>query len=183
MSNRLAPPIHTGSHGAYQWLVSEHELSDLLALCPEIVLGKHIAVTSCDSGPLVLNAQQLAIGWESRKGIAYSPRVLAVDALPREQFDEWYVFNDPFDLGALAPQRTNVFEARLSPDEVHPFVNFFAFALQSLESHGLVKLFWEQFDWIRPDTYIADGTCLTVVSADKSHFDPLLHRLRTMADI
>jgi len=115
--------VNTGSHGGYQWLVAHHHLADLLGLCPEIVLGKYIAVTSCDSGPLILNTQELATGWESRKGIAYSPRVLDVDTLPREQFDEWYLFQDPFDLGELAQQGTNVFEGRLGAGEIYPFVN------------------------------------------------------------
>ena len=100
MPRGLPPPIHTGSHGAYQWLVAEHHLTDLIGLCPEIVLGKYIAVTSCDSGPLILNTEELTTGWESRKGIAYSPRVLDVDTLPREQFDEWYLFQDPLIWGS-----------------------------------------------------------------------------------
>ena len=169
--------LHAGSHGAYEWLVSEHELSDLLGLCPEIVLDKHIAVTSCDSGPLVLNAQELAAGWVSRRGVAYSRKVLTVDALPREQFDEWYVFSDPLDLGELAQQGTNVFETRLGAGEIYPFVNFGGFAFHCPEDEDLVSLFWQQFDCIRPETYIGDGDYLTVVSADKRHFDTLLQAL------
>ena len=34
--------INTGSHGAYEWLVTERtlELEELLRLCPEIILGQ-----------------------------------------------------------------------------------------------------------------------------------------------
>ena len=175
--------VNTGSHGGYQWLVAHHHLADLLGLCPEIVLGKYIAVTSCDSGPLILNTQELATGWESRKGIAYSPRVLDVDTLPREQFDEWYLFQDPFDLGELAQQGTNVFEGRLGVGEIYPFVNFGGFAFHCPEDEDLVSLFWQQFDCIRPETYIGDGEYLTVVSADKIHFAKLLQRLGQVSDI
>jgi hypothetical protein len=41
-----------GSQGRYEWLVTDREI-DLVQVCPEIVLGKYIAITSIDSGPLV----------------------------------------------------------------------------------------------------------------------------------
>jgi len=102
--------MNFGSHGDYEWLVTEHTLGDLLRLCPEIVLGKHIAVTSLDSGPLSLSEQEKAAGWESRKGIAYSPKLTGVENLPHDLFDEWYVFENPKDLGELADPQTNIFE-------------------------------------------------------------------------
>lgn len=33
-----------GSEGAYEWLVTDQQF-DLLQLCPEIVLGKYVAIT------------------------------------------------------------------------------------------------------------------------------------------
>jgi len=63
--------VTVGVHGEYEWLASEHCLDDLLKLCPEIVLGKYIAVTSVDSGHYFPTAKELAAGWESRSGIAY----------------------------------------------------------------------------------------------------------------
>jgi hypothetical protein len=44
-----------GSQGSYQWLVTEEDF-DLLQLCPEIVLGKYVAITSIDSGELIPRA-------------------------------------------------------------------------------------------------------------------------------
>ena len=41
-----------GSQGGYQWLVSDEQF-DLLELCPEIALGKYLAITSIDSGEFV----------------------------------------------------------------------------------------------------------------------------------
>jgi hypothetical protein len=39
-----------GSHGLYEWLTTDDQRLDLLGICPEIVLGKYIAITSIDSG-------------------------------------------------------------------------------------------------------------------------------------
>ncbi len=167
MSRRQTSRINTGSHGAYEWLVSNRSLDDLLRVCPEIVVAKYVAVTSCDSGPLTLNEVERAVGWVSRNGIAYSPRVLSAQAMPREQFDEWYVFENPIDLGRLVLASASVFETPLRADEVHAFVNFGGFALHSPKMEDIVELFWRQFDRIHPKSYIAEGDYLTVVSADR----------------
>jgi hypothetical protein len=67
------------------------------------VLGKYAAVTSFDSGSLDLSDGEKAAGWESRKGIAYSPLIQSVATLPaRGGFDEWYVFETPVDLAKRA---------------------------------------------------------------------------------
>lgn len=110
-------PFATGSHGVYEWLVTEHKFDDLLRLCPAVVLGKYAAVTSWDSGSLSLNDVEKSAGWESRKGVAYTPRIQSVEALPaRAGYDEWYLFGASVDLGELG--RGNVFEAQLSPGQV-----------------------------------------------------------------
>lgn len=66
----------TGSHGEYRWLTTDkHDLDTLLRVCPQAVLGKRIAVTSLDSGPLRLNADEVSAGWLTRNDVAYSPRI------------------------------------------------------------------------------------------------------------
>jgi hypothetical protein len=44
--------LNVGSRGDYEWLVTDQQF-DLLQVCPEVVLGKHVAITSIDSGALV----------------------------------------------------------------------------------------------------------------------------------
>jgi hypothetical protein len=61
--------LTVGSEGLYEWLVSDQEF-DLLQLCPEVVLGKYVAVTSIDSSQLVPTENETAAGWQSRAGIA-----------------------------------------------------------------------------------------------------------------
>jgi hypothetical protein len=58
-------------------LTSEHELEVLLRLCPEVVIGKHVAITSIDSGFLHLT-------------------INSANELPQCGFDEWYVLDDQY---------------------------------------------------------------------------------------
>ena len=66
--------VNIGTQSVYEWLVSDQDI-DLLRLCPEIVVGKYIAITSIDSGALVLNENEKAEGWASRGNIAYSRKL------------------------------------------------------------------------------------------------------------
>jgi hypothetical protein len=114
------------SQGLYEWLVTDQEF-DLLQLCPEVVLGKYIAITSIDSGPLVPTDKEKAAGWESRGQIAYSPKLESVESLPRAGWDEWYIFGSPTDLGT-SHLGENVFEVPQERGHVSVLVNYgFAF--------------------------------------------------------
>jgi hypothetical protein len=165
-------PLTTGSHGTYQWLTTgQHDLDTLLRLCPQALLKKYVAITSLDSGPLILNDKEISAGWESRESIAYSPRVPSVEKLPHGEcggFDEWYVFETPADLGRLA--QGNLFEAPLQRGLVAVFVNFGGFGFHSPTMKDLADLFWTQLEWIQPESYLADGDLLNFVSRDEDLF-------------
>jgi hypothetical protein len=138
----------------------------------------YLAVTSFDSGYLSLNDAEKAAGWESRGNIAYSPRIQSVETLPvRGGYDEWYLFGAPVDFGQVGIG--NVFEAPLLPGQVEVFVNFGdGFGLHRPEEQSLAILFWRQLEWIRPESYIADGDhFLTFVSSDASLFAAVRHAL------
>lgn len=156
-----------GSEGLYQWLVSDQQF-DLLQVCPEVVLGKYVAITSIDSGPLVLSDHEKAAGWQSREKIAYSPSVLKVEDLPRMGWDERYIFDKPTDLGT-SHLGENIFEVPQQEGNVSVFVNY-CFALHNPEMNSLISLFWQQMKWIRPESFVADSEYLTFVSANKSAF-------------
>jgi hypothetical protein len=173
--------VTVGVHDEYEWLASEHCLDDLLKLCPEIVLGKYIAVTSVDSGHYFPTAKELAAGWESRSGIAYRPRVEKVETLPREGWDEWYVFDDLVDLGGMAARESNPFEASLSPGEVYAFVNYNNLGLHLPDERGIAPYFWKQFAWIRPRPYISEsGDYLVVISSDRKLFATAREALKAL---
>jgi hypothetical protein len=179
--------LYTGSRGDYRWLTSEdHELFDLMRLCPETVLDKYLAITAIDSGVLEVTDVEKAEGWETRQNIAYSPRVKSVAGLPHENrhgccpagFDEWYVFDTPTDLGERCD--SNIFEAHLQSGRVWPFVNFYGFELHEPERSDITDLFWKQMEWIQPESFIADGNSyLTFVTRDKDLYIAVKKTLAT----
>jgi hypothetical protein len=127
-----------GSQGVYEWLVTD-ERFDLLQLCPEIVLGKYVAVTSIDSSQLMPADKGTAAGWHSHEKIAYSPKIQHAEELPREGWDEWYIFNDPTDLGTSHLQE-NIFEVPRGRGHLSVFVNY-CFALHQPEMESIASLF------------------------------------------
>ena len=169
----------TGSHGEYQWVTTgQQDLDTVLRLCPQVVLGKYVAVTSIDSGPLILNDDEISIGWQIRNDIAYSPKIQSVEGLAHgecEGFDEWYVFEAPSDLGQVI--RGNIFESRLNPGQIAVFVNYIAFGFHDPLTQELTDLFWRQLEWIRPESYIADGSLLNFVSRDSNLFATVFQAL------
>ena len=167
--------LTVGAQGIYEWLVTDEQF-DLLQICPEVVLGKYVAITSFDSGPLVLSDEEKMAGWASRSNIAYSPKIQEVAILPRDTYDEWYIFGSPVDLGT-SHLRENVFEVPQEERHVSVFVNY-GFALHPPERAGLAYLFWPQMERIRPESYVADNYYLTFVSANKTLFASVLDAVK-----
>jgi hypothetical protein len=170
--------LAVGSQGFYEWLVTDQQF-DVLQICPEVVLGKYIAITSIDSAPVALTDREVSAGWESRGQVAYSPKVESVRSLPRAGFDEWYVFASPTDLGTSHLEE-NVFEVPQEQGHVSVFVNY-CFALHRPEMKDLATRFWKQIEWIRPESYIADGDHLNFVSMDKTFFANVLDAVKALS--
>lgn len=183
------PATVTGSHDAYGWLTTgQYDLDTLLQRCPQAVVGKYVAVTSLDSGPMALTDIEKRDGWRSRNEIAYSSEIQYAENVRTERFpdgcagfNECYVFTSPFDLGEL--WHANVFEAPITPGQVCRFVNFGpGFALHNPENLRLVSLFWKQLDWIQPESYIADtDMLLTFVSRNEDIFVAVRNALSDVA--
>lgn len=159
--------LTVGSEGLYEWLVTDQQF-DLLQGCPEVVLGKYVAITSIDSSPLSPTEKEVGAGWRSRGKIAYSPQVRSVEEIPSDGWDEWYIFDKPVDLG-VSHLAENVFEVPQEPGHVSVLVNY-GFALSPPERASLATLFWAQIARTCPDSYVADNDYLTFVSANKTLF-------------
>jgi hypothetical protein len=155
----------TGSHGAYRWAASATQnMNALLRECPEIVIGKYVAITSYDSGTLQLTERDRLSGWRSEGGIAYGPsdiRTLAdlpdcARFEPAELYQEWYVFTEPAKLGAT--YQGNVFTSPPSPGRFMAFVNHVrGDIVHDSQFRDLANLFWEQVDRVKPESYMAEG--------------------------
>ncbi len=177
-------PGIVGSHGEYQWLTMvDRDITSLLSICPEIVLGKYLAVTNIDSGPLRLTEQEKSLGWWTAEAgrffqgtswnlpkyrddwkVAYSPRIASIHGLPNEThdeccagYDEWFVF-----------------EQHVPADEIESFVNWGGFRLYDSEFQWCTDRFWNQIARIKPESYIADGTVFTVVTRNPVLFNRII---------
>lgn len=166
-----AESLWVGSEGGYEWLVAKRSLGDLLSVCPEIVIGKFVAVTAFDSGPVVPTEEERVSGWNSQFGIAYSPKIADVNAIPYDNcYDEWYIFDEPTEIGRAAEQGSNIFEAWQSEETVFQFVNYHL-GLHLERHRELADLFWIQIRRIGPDVYLADcQDWMTMVSKSKELF-------------
>ncbi len=159
--------LTVGSQGVYEWLVTDQPF-DLLEICPEIALGKYIAITSIDSGTCVPTEKEVAAGWESRNKIAYSPRIENVESIAREGWDEWYIFDSPTDLG-ISHLDENIFEVPQVQGHLSVLVNY-RLALHLPDMKVLATLFWQQMERIRPESYVGDNDYLNFVSMNKTLF-------------
>ena len=176
--------LQTGSHAEYRWLASaDHYMDAIIELCPEVVLDRHLAVTSIDSGLAWLTDQQRLAKWECRSGVVYSPRLTGTEELFFQRdgrdgpgYDEWYVFDgQPRDLGEIIEGNPFLPEFAPRPGRLMVFVNTSAFAFDA----ALAEMFWKQMEWIRPESYIGDGgDYLTFVSRNDRLFESVLQRLR-----
>ena len=170
-------PLTTGTSGAYHWLTTDKfDFDSLIEVCPSVVLRKYLAVTAFDSGPLALVDVPDPGVWKSRGSIAYSSQIESIENLPlRVGFDEWYVFDQPTDLGQV--RKGNVFDAQLLPGQLYVFVNFAGFSFQRPGVKSLTDLYWRQLEWISPVSYIADGTSLSFVTRDNNAFEEVCRAL------
>ncbi len=164
--------VYSGQKYDYYWLQWHGPfLDDLLDFCPALVLNKFIAITACDSGPLNPSVEEESEGWEQVKDIAYFGPILDPDLIPRDQYDEWYIFN---------------INRRIAGPEI--FINYGGFSLrdphylldnldptwdkvaaQSLVEQILTQQerFWTQLQVLSPETYLADGDNLICVIGDE----------------
>jgi hypothetical protein len=181
---KMSPHLNVGSHGAYRWLTSNQEnMNAVLRLCPEIVLGRYVAITTYDSGVLRLTDTDRQAGWRSRNGIAYSPQIRAIADLPEcariepaELFQEWYVLDAPADLGAVSHENVRITPP--APGDVVAFVNYWHWVPDDPETQDLTDLFWKQLEALQPESYFGEGEDdLTFVTRNPGLFESVLKAL------
>jgi len=166
------PILAEGTRGQYLWFIScEYELKQLIDRCPQLVLGKYVAITSLDSGPLHPTDEEMRDGWKLQDDVAYTPEIRDPSVLRTDGFDEWFVFTAPQGLGKI--WRGNIFESPLTPGTISVLVNFGdGFSLHRADCEALTSIFWKQMDWIRPESYVADThTMLTFVTRERQLFE------------
>lgn len=144
----------TGKYKGYYWLQSQQlGQLDVLEHAGGYFVDKYLAITSFDSGPLILSAGEIREGWTSDAGIAYSPGLTKamVGSIPSGGFDEWYFLDN-----RKLTQVSTI------------YVNFAPF---EITGNSAPEGFWQQIEEINPYAYVADGTLLTIISRDKALID------------
>jgi hypothetical protein len=180
--------IFTGTHDDYCWLAStEQYMVDLVQFCPDVVLNRYLVVTKIDSGTPWLTDKQRERGWRLQRGMAYSPPIATVedlfyqrDGLDAPGFDEWYMFDEPRDLGGILEGNPFLPENAPKPGRLLAFVGWLGFAPGSADpvSQRVQEMFWRQMEWVQPDLYISDGTeSLNVVCKDRDLLNSIHQRL------
>ncbi|MFZ6875716.1 hypothetical protein ACO0LF_26920 [Undibacterium sp. Di27W] len=107
-------------------------LTTLIQSCPELVLGRHVAIAACDSGPYQPDQAEMARGWVVHDTLAVSPPVQDIADLPTPGFDEWYVYETE------------------PPREQHAVsVNHFGFSVPDEQSEQ-ARVFWSQVEKFQP---------------------------------
>lgn len=170
--------MERGIHGSYQWLEADLHLRDFVTLCPQVVLWRYLAITAADAGDCKLSEHDTALGWTSTGGVAYGPVLQDLAQIPPAAYndecckcDEWYVFtSSPGHIGAV--RTDNIFDYQMARPDVFRLISFCSFAFTNPAIQPIVDLFWQQLDWIKPESYVGDGNqVLVFVSSDPQLFE------------
>ncbi|MDG3003879.1 hypothetical protein [Paludisphaera mucosa] len=158
--------IQSGRRGRYHWLVSETALPSLGEATVRFHPGARLCITAYDSGPIQPWPEEEGLGWTTRGSVMMSPPLAGGLHIPQDDYDEWYLLNEP-------PR----------PDwRPEIFVNYSGFSLVPVDDPtsdrlGLEYLvpiqerFWAQIEQIDPASYIAIGDQDVVVSKHREFID------------
>lgn len=147
-----------GKRGDYFWIEWRDDfLSDLLSAFPQFVLGKYLVNTSFDSGSLTLAPEEIEQGWCKHNKLALSPPISDVACIPKDQYDEWYVFTSP-----------TTFE------NYEVFVNYGGFSLENSDFTEFQEKFWLQLERLSPESFLAEGGYLICVTRNESLYNQVV---------
>jgi hypothetical protein len=163
-------------------------MEHIVGLCPEIFLGRYLAVTSIDSSDPWLTEKQKVGDWQIRSGIVYSPHLTTTeelfyqrDGLGYPGYDEWYLFDEaPHELGERFT--ANPFVDLPRPKRLVILVGYPDLALHDPGANNpIVEIFWKQLEWVKPESFVADGQdCLTFVTRNEVLFGTVYERLKAV---
>jgi hypothetical protein len=170
----------SGQQGVYSWIEwNKAHLADLLDAFPDIARQRYVVVTSFDSGPFQPDNDELRAGWSVHGTLAYSPKITSINALPIDQFDEWYIFPEPTILVNAEVFINNVVFSLRDPDEHFPAGEY---AIYGMPRHEFVvsrrteqERFWNQIQMFAPESYVAEGDLLLFVTCNMELYTHIQH--------
>jgi hypothetical protein len=147
----LTKSVQEGSQEMYSWLEirPSYRLDELVQLCPALIFGHRVAVTSFDSGVLALTPTELSLGWVRVGRTAVSPVVSDVDQIPNAEWDEWYI----------NPELTSM-------NEIEVFVNDPTFSMEQTTEEAQLRAsqrFWNQLRRVTPLAFMLSNSARCIV--------------------
>lgn len=145
--------MNKGKHHQYFWLQSFDQNDSIDRFLKEFkqhLVDKFVCVSAFDSGELHIANEEKKLGWQQIDNIAISPKITIDTHLPTAGFDEWYIFT------------TQLMTLKLP----HVYVNDTSFNLA--EDSTVLQRFWQDIAQLKPQTYLADGDSLKIVTTDES---------------
>jgi hypothetical protein len=166
--------IQSGQHGRFHWLVAPSLLPSLVPVTVRFHPGARLCITAFDSGPIRPRSQEQDEGWVAGVSVMISPPLAEGLDIPLNEYDEWYLLDEPPQYGW----------------QPEVFVNYGGFTLVAIEEiyktfdptwdrHGLDYLvpiqerFWTQIEQVDPISYIAMGDRDVIVSKRREFIEQL----------
>jgi hypothetical protein len=174
--------MDTGRVEQFYWLESvESDFPKILKLCREVLIGKCVVISCFDSGPLQATKEELAEGWQQLGDLVIVPRVDAVNDLPFDNYDEWYIFPtytipEITQVFVNAPMTLRIPELLLHDYHAHgDAVGARRYAEQEAATQLML---WHEIKRINPESYLGFGDQLIFVSQNPDSFSTVLRALQ-----
>jgi hypothetical protein len=156
--------IHSGTTGDYHWIVSSAPIDSLVEFIVRFHKALRLCITAFDGGPLRPSPDEFAAGWTIQNAVMVSPPICDGVAIPRDQYDEWYIVSQPL----VATFQLEVF-VNFGSFTLVPFAELYKTFDSTWEKPDdwlgpIQERFWSQIEQIRPETYVAMGDNDVVVS-------------------
>lgn len=151
-----------GHTNNYYWIEAyDFGLHDIVSKCPELFVGKTVAITAFDNSPIIPNTKEKAFGWYSKNDVFYAPKIKNPKELPYDNYDEWYVFEElkeflPDDL-FVNYLSFSLRDPSYKLTEANPTWDKIALKYQIERQIELLDKFWNYIIRIEPRLFVLDG--------------------------
>ncbi len=166
-----------GAQGPFRWLESpSHKIHDVLQVCPELVTGRYLVITSFDSSRMEPVPSERLNGWRVAGSALHVPPLEGLELIPRNVFNEWYVFSAP-----PSDQKLEGFTS--SGLTLGPALGANAQALSSWDLKRIQRNFWHQLQSASVETYLAGAGRLIFATRDQACFSAVLRNFSSPAKV
>jgi hypothetical protein len=161
-----------GVHGDFRWLESgSHRIHEVLKKCPDLVTGKGLVVTAFTSAAPSPRADQTERGRQDSDSGIYISAAQRPGQFPYEIFKEFYIFS------SMPPQQ------ELAPFSIYDWFTLGPAVAAKVQANSrwdlrrIQRTFWQQLEQAAPESYLACGSRLILVTRNSEYFSCVLNGL------